>query len=76
MANQILKFKCGICSGTGTDNNQKDENGNVVPESCIPCNGTGYSDSVLIDSTEVMDLLDWLKKKIKKILVKLELPED
>ena len=76
MPNQILKFKCGRCSGTGIDDNQKDENGNSIPESCIPCSGTGYSAGGMIDTTEVMDLLDWLKKKIKKILQKLEIPED
>ena len=76
MKTQNITIKCGRCNGTGIDDNKRDENGNIIPESCTSCGGDGYIESALIDVTEVMDLLDWIKKKIKKILQKLELPED
>ena len=76
MKTQNITIKCGRCNGTGIDDNRKDENENPILESCTSCGGDGYIESALVDVTEVMNELDWLKKKIKKILVKLELPED
>jgi len=76
MKTQNITIKCGRCNGAGSDDNKRDAEGNIIPESCISCGGDGYIESALIDVTEVMDSLDWLKKKIKKILKKLEIEEE
>jgi DnaJ-class molecular chaperone len=69
MANEAnMKVKCGRCGGTGIDENKKDINGNVVPESCSACGGTGYFVSGEIVTTEIMDDLDKCKKRLKKIM--------
>ena len=78
MANQTdVSTECERCQGTGihTDrgvNGQPDVNENP----CIVCNGKGFIKSGIIDTTGIMNELDWLKKKIKKILQKLEILED
>lgn len=70
MSNQAsIKNKCNRCLGTGTDDN-------VTPnESCAGCGGTGYTDDGVMDTTAIMDQLDWLHRKVKKILDKFEIPE-
>lgn len=70
MTTQTLSIKCTRCNGTGIDDNLN------PPASCLICGGDGYVQSSLIDTTELMNELDWLKKKIKKILQKLEIPEE
>jgi len=68
---------CPWCNGTGTTTTPQGIDGNLVTEPCSHCESTGYLETISrLDITEVMDLLDWIKKKIKKILVKLELPEE
>lgn len=70
MVDLITKTKCSRCLGTGIDNN-------VTPNiPCISCGGVGYIQSEVIDITELTDKLDWIKNKIKKILKKLDLPEE
>ena len=76
MKTQDITIKCGRCNGTGIDDNAVDEEGNPIPESCISCGGDGFIESGLLDVTEVMNELDWIKKKIKKILNKLEIDEE
>ena len=70
MTNQKFSIKCSRCLGTGIDDNVNPS----VP--CAGCGGDGYVESSLIDTTEVINELDWIKNKMKKILKKLELPED
>ena len=70
MSTLFISGKCQRCLGTGMDNN-------VSPSiTCVSCGGTGYIGEAKIDSTEMMNELDWLKKKIKKILQKLDIPEE
>jgi len=47
----------------------------VVEDPCTNCNGEGYFEAGKMVTTEIMDELDWIKKKIKKILNKLEIEE-
>jgi DnaJ-class molecular chaperone len=70
MTELITKIKCSRCLGTGIDNN-------VIPTvPCQPCSGTGYVQSETTNISVITDELDWIKNKIKKILKKLDLPED
>ena len=70
MTNIVTSVKCGRCLGTGIDDN-------VVPNvPCIACAGTGLVQSEVIDTTEIMDLLGWIKKHIKKIEKKLDIEEE
>jgi len=65
---------CQRCLGTGING------GNIPPgvdeNPCSNCKGTGYVNEGIIDFTLVMTELDWIKKKIKKILNKLDIPEE
>ena len=72
MGNLTIKIKCGRCSGTGIDNNHKDINGTVIPESCTSCTGTGYSSSGLIDVTDIMNELDYIHGKVTAIFNKIK----
>jgi DnaJ-class molecular chaperone len=68
--------RCPKCYGTGicnTYNAITEET--TVEDPCVNCSGQGYFEDGKIDTTEIMDKLDWLKKKVKKILDKLEVPE-
>lgn len=76
MSIQHLAIKCNRCSGTGTDDNIQNPDGSVTPGNCLICGGDGYIESALIDTTEVTAELDWIKKKIKKILQKLEIEKE
>ena len=67
MTNQTISFKCGRCSGLGTESNSKDENGNPVSESCLSCAGTGYIEGGLIDTTAIMEELDYIHGKVTAI---------
>ena len=69
MTTQTLSVKCTRCMGTGIDDNL------VPPGPCVVCGGDGYITSASLDVTEMMNELDWLKKKIKKILQKLEISD-
>jgi len=58
----ISKIKCSVCDGVG----------------CPSCDNTGYivSSSAILDVTVLVEYLSWIKTKIKKILKKLDLPEE
>ena len=70
MSEMIASNKCNRCSGSGVDNNVDPS----VP--CLACSGTGIMQSGTIDSTEITDLLEWIKKHIKKIEKKLDIAEE
>ena len=70
MTELIIKIKCSRCNGSGTDDNLTPS----VP--CASCNATGYVKNSSIDITVLTDDLNWIKNKIKKILKKLDLPEE
>ena len=73
MTDADIKIKCSRCLGTGSDNNNRDSEGNPAVEFCIPCNGVGYIAKDKIDTTDIMADLDKCKKRLKKIMDKLEL---
>ncbi len=70
---------CPRCFGSGIS----DRAGKPI-DPCPVCNGTGKIDvPEIVDDKPIQDNLDlikieldWIKKKIKKILNKLELPEE
>jgi len=70
-----LSVKCSTCGGTGLES-ITNEDGNTTTRTCSAYGGDGWLDTGLIDSTLLTDELDWLKKKIKKILKKLEIEEE
>lgn len=70
MADLVIKIKCGRCGGAGTDDNRRDINGSIIPESCTSCSGTGYSTSGIIDVTDIIDLLNDIKDKTDDIFEK------
>jgi len=70
MTTQTLSIKCSRCNGSGIDDNTN------PPSSCVACGGDGYVESALVDTTELMNELDWIKKKIKNILKKLDVEEE
>ena len=62
---EILEVKCSTCNGTG-----KIITGTDVPveSTCPACGGDGLLNTGTIDNTETIELLNWIKKKIKVIL--------
>jgi RecJ-like exonuclease len=72
MAEFKIKTKCSACDGTGV----------AISDGtpCTICNQTGYTfDSTVMDLEEIdtiLEELDWLHKKVKKILNKLEILEE
>jgi hypothetical protein len=70
MSETTIQIKCTRCLGTGIDDNL------MPPGPCMACGGDGLVGSAVVDTTDIMDELDWLKKKIKKILNQLEIPEE
>ncbi len=71
--------KCPRCLGTGvftTADPIPDDPYAPDEDPCTSCLGTGYLEVGKVDSTDITDELDWIKKKIKKILNKLEIPEE
>jgi len=71
----ILSVKCPRCGGTGTHKVFNLDNV-IVDENCTLCLGVGTIACGNVDVTDLMDELDWIKKKIKKILQKLDIPEE
>jgi len=69
--------KCLACGGTGIYvYKQNDSQGNpieITQDPCIVCSGVGYIETGKIDGAED---ISWIKKKIKKILQKLEIPDE
>jgi len=65
MESYKLKVSCATCKGTGID---PDTN-----SGCTDCNQTGYEMQGEVDGAED---IDWIKKKIKKIFKKLEIPDE
>jgi DnaJ-class molecular chaperone len=68
---------CLACGGSGIYRYIKnDTQGNpeeVIQDPCVTCNGLGYLETGTVDGEND---IDWIKKKIKKILNKLEIPEE
>lgn len=69
--------ECIACGGSGVYRYpQIDAQGNVievVQDPCQKCGGTGNIKTGTLDGAEE---IDWIKKKIKKILNKLDIPEE
>ena len=76
MAILTIQMPCGRCGGSGSDDNRKDAEDNPIVVECSSCGGTGLLDNAKMDVSVITDELDWLKKKVKKILQKLEIPEE
>jgi hypothetical protein len=62
---------CSHCGGTGL----LPSGGLAEPQACILCNGTGKVLLGELDLGSMVNDIDWIKKKIKKILTKLDVPE-
>ena len=62
-----LLVQCGRCNGTGIDDNKRDNNGNIVLESCTSCDGTGKIGTGEIDISDIMDKLNDIKEKVDEI---------
>lgn len=73
MANSVqVKAKCPFCKGDGIY-----ESLTGSPSPCPYCEGLGYSmPGSEIDVTEIMADLDKCKKRLKKIMDKLEVLDD
>jgi len=69
MTDLVINTKCSRCGGSGVDENVDP----VVP--CTSCNATGYVPIYSMDISVIMNELDWIKSKIKKILKKLDIEE-
>jgi DnaJ-class molecular chaperone len=67
MTQATLRVPCGRCGGSGTDDNQRDADGNPVPESCTVCGGDGYVGSMELDISDIMDRLDDVMDKLNDI---------
>jgi len=61
MAFTIIRALCSRCRGSGIDDNGED------PISCIPCNGVGYVEASVIDTTEIMEQLGAILGKVNAI---------
>ncbi len=70
-----LSVKCSTCGGTGYES-VPNEGGEPSSQTCSACGGDGWLDTGLIDTTLITDELDWIKKKIKLILKKSDLPTE
>jgi excinuclease UvrABC ATPase subunit len=75
MAKLNIKGRCGRCTGTGIDDNQKDAEGSPITESCTSCDGTGLVNNGEIDTTELQADVDKILRRTKKIMDKLEITE-
>jgi DnaJ-class molecular chaperone len=78
MADEIKTYiMCPRCLGTGIYTTEDSTTHlPIVEDPCTNCGGAGYFETGKTDTTEIMDELDWIKKKIKKILNKLEIEEE
>lgn len=65
-----------MCLGTGIYQSIDQDRVVIIQDPCETCGGTGYLEEGKSDTTEIINELDWIKKKIKKILTKLEVPEE
>ena len=72
MSEATIKQTCRVCEGTGKVSNKLSWEGNPIEENCLPCNGIGYLLSIL-DTTDIMTDLDKCKRRLKKIMDKLEI---
>ena len=76
MKQAITYSQCPKCYGSGICNTYNPTTEEPIIENpCKNCNGEGYFKNGQVDITEVMDELDWLKNKIKKILKNLNIEE-
>ena len=66
-------IKCGRCGGIGIAYTTSNLQSDVVEDPCTQCAGSGFHVVGKIDGAEE---LDWIKRKIKKILNKLEIEEE
>jgi DnaJ-class molecular chaperone len=64
-----IKKLCSRCRGSGTDNNVD------PPISCEACGGTGYFNGDMIDVSELAADVDICKRRLRKIMDKLEIKE-
>ncbi len=75
MSEANIKRICPLCKGVGTYTDH-DEYGNPLPDTlCRECNGDGGKEDYKLDTTEIMDDLDKCKKRLKKIMDKLEITD-
>jgi len=72
MTDADIKIKCSRCLGTGSDDNNRDSEGNPIVESCIPCNGVGYIAKDKVDTTDIMAELDYIHGKVTAIWNKIK----
>jgi len=72
MADVDIKVRCPRCLGTGSDDNNRDSEGNPIVESCIPCNGVGYVAKDKVDTTDIMAELDYIHGKVTAIWNKIK----
>ena len=74
MSEVTLNGICATCSGTGIQDAGQDNQGNPVPsKTCLACNGTGKLPMGVLDTTDLKDDLDKIKRRLKKIMDKLEI---
>ena len=64
-----IKKKCSRCLGTGIDTNM------TPPGVCISCEGSGYYGADFVDVTELAEDVDKCKRRLKKIMDKLEISD-
>jgi len=65
--------KCGRCDGTGIAYTTSNLQPIILEDPCTQCAGSGFH---VIGKVDGMVELDWIKRKIKKVLQKLEIPEE
>lgn len=66
---------CQKCAGTGVYWRSSREGQSPI-DPCPICGGSGMGNMYYINIEEITNELDWIKRKIKKILNKLDIPED
>ena len=65
--------RCQWCGGTGINKETKDILGNPIEIPCTYCGADGkFESSRAVDTTDIMEDLDKIKKRLKKIMDKLE----
>ena len=65
-SHEDVKVFCSKCVGTGTFISQSG------PITCPSCDGTGKAESAEIDTTELMDKLDYIHGKVTAIWNKIK----
>jgi|GEM_PF-4186395 len=71
---ETIEIKCSTCNGAGVIQVAGD-NGTET-KVCLACGGHGRLNTASIDNTEALEMLRWLKKKVKVLLKNSNLPED